>query len=210
MFGALKLAGNCVAEDRATSPMPGQLTTNNLLIVANVNFWELARAIFYAKLRQQKPAEDALQRAMQWAELYGINNIFGLPIVPLTDATRGYLAEQEGERTMAIEYYNRANAAYPDLTSSRLALIALETGDENDADIEAETIVKKDPTEPTALFVLGRLADRRKSPEAATKFFELALGEIAKAAAGNPSYPLKYIEQDRIAGALAAVRSSVR
>jgi hypothetical protein len=205
--GALKLADNCVAEDRAASPAPGSVTTDTLLTVANVNFWEQGRAILNAKLRQQKPAEEALQRAVQWAQQYSLDNSLGFPIVPLTDATRGYLAEQRGDQSMAVQNYNSADAAYPDVASSRLALIAFDTGDEKGADVRAETIVKKDPEEPTALYVLGRLADQRNAPRAAVKFFELALKGITEATVGNPSYPLKYMEQDRIIKALAADRS---
>jgi hypothetical protein len=138
-------AGSC------RSPSTGQVTTGTLLTVADVNFWEQAHAVLNAKLRQQKLAEEALQRAVQWSQQYDLNHIFGLPIVPLTDATQGYLAEQRGDQTIAIQNYNNANAAYPDVASSRLALIALEAGDEKGADVQAEAIVKKDPDEPTAL-----------------------------------------------------------
>ncbi len=207
-IAALKLADKCVAEDRAAAPSPPANFSNlSALTVVNVHFWELGRAILNAKLGRMDEAQAALRNADHWLDEYGLGTPNALmPFVPLADATRGYLAERRGETALAIQQYDSANAVYPDAAPSRLALIALESGDDKSAEMQAEAIVKKDPEDPTALFVLGRLAERRHAREAAAKFYELALRGVASATAGNPSFPLRFIEQDRIANALAGVR----
>jgi hypothetical protein len=200
---ALKLADNCVAEDRASAPPPpfnlGNLSSLNVI---NVHFWELGRALLNAKLGRPAEADRALANADQWMQLYDLGGPnFLLPFVPLTNATRGYLAERRGDNTTAIQDYNLSNVA-----ASRIALIALETGDEKNAEMRAEAAIKNEPQDPTAFYVLGRLADQRNAPRAAVKMYELASGAIAKMIAGNPSFPLGYIEGDRISIALAAAR----
>jgi tetratricopeptide (TPR) repeat protein len=206
--GGLKLADSCVAEDRAASPPPGHITTGNLLTVVNVVYWELARATLNAKLRQQAPADQALQRAVQWAQQYDVDNPQGLvPIVPLTNATRGYLAEQRGDHAMAVRFYTDADVGFPGVASARLALIALDAGDEEVAQARAEATVSKDPEAPTALYVLGVLAERRNAIQAAVKYYDLAFDSIARAAQRGPSFPLHYLEQDRIAKARVAIHS---
>jgi tetratricopeptide (TPR) repeat protein len=201
--GALKLADNCIAEDRAAAAPPlVKLGDASFVNVINVHFWQLGRALLYAKLGRPADADRALANANQWLQQYGLDvPNWLLPFVPLSDATRGCLAERRGENDSAVNYYNLSGFA-----PARIALIALEAGGEKDAETRATAILKDAPQEPTALYVMGRLADRHNATHAAITYYELALNGIAKTIAGNPSFPLGYIEGDRITNALAAAR----
>lgn len=203
---ALRFADTCVAEDRAASPPPDRVTSDTLLTVFTAFYWELARATFHAKLGDPQKAEQALQRAVQWAQTYALDNPQGIvPVVPLTDATRGYLAERRGDRATAVRSYEDADRGYPNAAAARLALVALEAGDEQGARAHADAALKIDPAAPTALYVLGVLAQRRNANETAAKYYELAYDSIVRAGQRGPSFPLHYLEQDRIAQARAAV-----
>jgi len=122
---------------------------------------------------------------------------------------RGYLAERLGNRTGAAQDYKRVEFSITKgHAHARLALLALDSGDESMASIEAQG----DEPEPTALYVRGAIEERRGALLAAIRYYETALNAITQRRHGNRSVSdtLLSIDQDRIAIALENARKRQR
>jgi Flp pilus assembly protein TadD len=78
-----------------------------------------------------------------------------------------------------------------------------DSGNETVASERAQAALKLDPLNSTAHYVLGAIAVRRGGVDTARRSFELALESIGQMAGQRATFALPYIDQDRIAQALA-------
>jgi tetratricopeptide (TPR) repeat protein len=205
---ALGATEACVKSTRASAPSPPVNLGWPYVDVASVYYWELDRAILNAKLGNMMAAEKNLADALAWRRDYNLvaNDLVSVDPEDMAQMTRGYLDERRGDRTGAAQEYGRVNKQGTTIgfARARLALLALDSGDESKASIEAGG----DQPEPTALYVRGALAERQGAAEAAIGYYELALNAIGQSTKGNRSIfaVLLCIDRDRIVTAVENAR----
>jgi tetratricopeptide (TPR) repeat protein len=129
----------------------------------------------------------------------------GLPenflISSIEDSTRAFLRERSLSTDEAIRFYQ--SETEPD-ARARLAILYLDRNQATAAADAAQASLKVDPTNPTALIVLGALLEKTDPTEALVIYNRA----IASAAAGNPSQSLiRYLDLPRAAEAIARLQA---
>jgi len=120
-----------------------------------------------------------------------------IPSDEIEDATRGYLLERSGRVDEAILFYQPITQAY---AKARLAIIYLDRNQTTAAADTAGAALKTDPTNSTALIVLGTLLEKTSPSQALVQY----KNAIASASADNPSVtPLRYLEMFRARAGIA-------
>lgn len=111
-----------------------------------------------------------------------------VPFDEIENSTRGFLLERSGSMDEAILFYLPIKQPY---ARARLAVIYLDQNQVTAATEAAGAALKDEPTNPTALVVLGNLLEKTNPSQALVQY----RSAIASALTGNPSMmPLRYLE----------------
>jgi len=141
-------------------------------------------------------ARDRIVKAESLRETFLISSIEG--------PTRAFLRERSLSTDEAIRFYQ--SETEPD-ARARLAILYLDRNQATAAAEAAGASLKVDPTNPTALIVIGALLEKA-DPAGALVAYNRA---IASAAAGNPGYPsqslIRYLDLSRATKAVARLEA---
>lgn|GEM_PF-2848584 len=158
------------------------------------------RGAVYLRARQLKEARKALGEARK--------RDAADPAVALL---LGALAEEDGDWSVAEKLYRGILRTDADHLDARrmLAGVVLLLGRLDQADQEAATVLDRDPKDPVAWFVRGRVAYRQDR-------WDDALAHFDKSIAADPAYPLPhcgkgwvYEQQDKLDDAKKAYEAAV-
>jgi hypothetical protein len=154
----------CIKWNRGEVPPPPVPFDWSTIHVADVYYWELSAAILNAKLGNMTAAEQRVAAAAAWQQRYDLRPS-ALIIGDYDGArhvARWYIAERRGDSAEAKREYDQTEIEGDPTTRifahSRLALLALNSGNDDIASAEAA----KGNNEPTTLYVKGALAEHEK------------------------------------------------
>lgn len=200
---AEKLIHQCILEDRNNAGRPPQLN----LVAISAGFWELAQAIVDAKLGRLNEASTHVELASTWAIEYGFDDTDMFPFADLADLTRGYMAERSNRIAEAHLNYEKvahglSHQGVREYAHARLGLLALDANDLKAAAAQATQGI----SEPTALYVVGVIAERQGKFDTALQNLQKAMENFYRD--GVP-FAIRFVDRDRIERALNRVRGRV-
>jgi hypothetical protein len=209
---ALASTERCIKWNRESAPPPPVPIGWDTIVVGDVYFWEINRALLNAKLGNMNAAQQGVVEAGAWQQRYDLRPRFleSADYDGMGHIARGYIAERRGDSAGAKAEYDQAVSNGTDdtkpLAHSRLAVLALGSGSDSVASDEAA----QGGEEPTALYVQGALAEHAGTLSAAIQLYELSLKRIGQTTENNRSLTdtLRCIDQDLVAQALERVRLS--
>lgn len=151
----------------------------------------LATAQILAALGKIEAARDRMSKAQNLARTELI------PFDEMENSTSGFLLERSGRMDEAVRFYLPIAASY---ARARLAIIYLDRNQATAAADAAGAALKDEPTNSTALVVLGVLIEKTNPNQAFIQYKKA----VEFATAGNPSImPLRYLELPRANAGIA-------
>jgi tetratricopeptide (TPR) repeat protein len=205
---ALKITQQCIDGEKAVaSTVKGQRgfhgsirTDDAILNVGNfLCFKAQIQSLTGDSAGALKSIREAEEFSQQWSTQY-YTDLWDWPGV--LNLTKAFRLERAGQSEEAKKSYGQSLTAH---AFGRLAAMALRENDDQNDRFWAQKALEKDPHEPAASYVLGRMLERDNKPDDALLKYQSALADMK-----NPSdrSPIKVAEAQRVKEAIARIEAN--